>query len=475
MTRQPAGPSWVESLADWALAAARRPVPADVLHAATRQTLDSVACAAGAVGEKPARAVREVAAALGGVPEASLLFAGQRSSIGTAVLYNATLVRALDCNDIFFTSSPRGHPSDNLAVALAAAERQHSTGRQYLTALALGYELDWRLQEYLRNGKAGRASWDYVSMGGIVGAAMFALLLGLGPVQFAHALAIAGAQTYTVGQVRAGEISMLKASAGAIVSRTAVLAPLLAQAGMTGPRELLEGEDGVLRALGLDPDPELRAELLRPVEHWHIRDVTIKPYPAIGTSQAAIAATLNLVAEHHPRPQDVARLEVHLPDTPITRRHLADRARNRPTTRESADHSIPFLLAVSLQDGDVGPGQFAGQRWLDAGTVALMDRVTQVADPALSADGRHGYPAVVILETRDGARYTSVMSAAPGSPARPLSDEELSAKLGRLGGARLSGAAAAALAAELLAVDRAADMAVAAAALFAPTPGDLQC
>jgi 2-methylcitrate dehydratase len=475
MTGQPAGASWVESLADWALAAARRPLPPDVLHAAARQTLDSVACAAGAAGEQAARAVRQAAAAPGGVAEASLLFTGQRSSMAAAVLYNATLVRALDCNDIFFTSSPRGHPSDNLAVALAAAERQHSTGRQYLTALAVGYELDWRLQEYLRKGQADRASWDYVSMGGIVGAAMFALLLGLGPVEFAHALAIGGAQTYTVAQVRAGEISMLKAAAGAIVSRTAILAPLLAQAGMTGPRELLEGEDGVLRALGLDPDPELRARLVHPVGHWHIRDVTIKPYPAIGTSQAAIAATLNLVARHHPRPQDVTRLEVHLPDTPITRRHLADPARNRPATRESADHSIPFLLAVSLQDGEVGPGQFAAQRWLDPGTVALMERVTQVADPALTADGRHGYPAVVILETRDGARYTSAVPAAPGSPACPLSDAELGAKLLRLGGARLSDASAAALAAKILTVDRAADMAVVADALREPSQERCKC
>jgi len=462
-------------MASWALQAARGPVPDDVLHAAARATLDSVACAAGAVGEKSARAVREVSAALGGNNEASLLFTGERSSMANAVLYNATLVRALDCNDIFFTTSPRGHPSDNLAVALAAAERQHSTGHQYLTALAVGYELDWRLQEYLRSGVAGSASWDYVSMGGLVGAAMSALLLGLRPAEFAHALAIGGAQTYTVGQVRAGEISMLKASAGAIVSRTAVLAPLLAQAGMTGPGELLEGEDGVVRALGLDPTPELRDLLLRPVEHWHIRDVTIKPYPAIGTSQAVIAATLKLVDEYHPKPADVARLEVHLPDVPIVCRHIADRARNRPATRESADHSIPFLVAVSLQDGDVGPGQFAGERWLEPDTVALMDRVTQIADRTLVPDGRHGYPATVILETRGGARYTSEVPAAPGSPACPLSDDDLTAKLRRLGGAWLPVVRADEMAAELLAIEDAADVAVAAATVLPAKPTKQLC
>jgi 2-methylcitrate dehydratase len=452
----------VESLAGWVLAAARGPVPCEVLHAAARATLDSAACAAGAVGEAPARAVRAASAALGGTPEASLLFTGERSSMATAALYNATLVRALDCNDIFFTTAPRGHPSDNLAVALAAAERQHATGRQYLTALAIGYELDWRLQEYLR----GHSSWDYVSMGGLVGAAMSGLLLGLDQAQLAHALAIGGAQTYTVGQVRAGEISMLKASAGAIVSRTAVLAPLLARAGMTGPAELLEGEDGVLRALGVEPVPGLRELLLGPLDHWHIGDVTVKPYPAIGTGQAAIAATLDVVAAHRPRPRDVARVEVHLPDVPIVRRHIADRARSRPRTRESADHSIPFLLAVSLQDGDVGPAQYAGQRWLAPDTVALMDRVTQVADLPPVPDGRRGYPATVIVETRDGARYTRELPAAPGSPARPLSDEDLTAKLGRLSAAWLPAASAHRLAAELLAIGRVTDMAAAAATMF---------
>ncbi len=450
---------WVESMANWVLTAACGEVPADVLHAAARATLDSVACAAGAVSGEPARAVSDVSAALGGTSEASLLFTGERSSIANAVLYNATLVRALDCNDIFFTTSPRGHPSDNLAVALAAAERQHSSGRQYLTALAVGYELDWRLQEYLRSGTGSCDSWDYVSMGGLVGAAMFAILLGLGPAQFAHALAIGGAQTYTVGQVRAGDISMLKASAGAIVSRTAVLAPLLAQAGMTGPLELFEGEDGVLRALGLNPHPDLKDLLLGPIEQWHIRDVTIKPYPAIGTSQAAIAATLNLFVEHRPEPRDVARVEVRLPDVPIVRKHMADRARSRPSTRESADHSIPFLVAVSLRDGDVGPGQFVGERWLDPDTIALMGRVTQVPDPMLVPDCRHGYPAMVSIEMRDGTRYTSQVLAAPGSPVNPLSDADLTAKLQRLGGAWLPGARADKLTAELLAIERAADVA----------------
>lgn len=464
--RQPGGASWVESLAGWALAAGRGPVPGDVLHAAARATLDGVACAAGAIGEASARAAAEVAAGLGGTAEASLLFTGERSSMATAALYNATLVRALDCNDIFFTTAPRGHPSDNLAVAMAAAERQHSTGGQYLTALAIGYELDWRLQEYVRGGAPRHSSWDYVSMGGLVSAAISALLLGLSRHRLADALAIGGAQTYTVGQVRGGELSMLKASAGAIVSHTGVLATLLARAGMTGPQQLLEGEDGVLNALGVQPTPELRELLLGPLEPWHIHDVTIKPYPAIGTSQAAIAATLDLVAEHHPRPEDVARFEVHLPDVPIVRRHIADQARSRPRTKETADHSIPFLMAVSVLDGDLGPAQYAGERWLAPDTVALMDRVTQAADLPPVSDGRRGYPAAVIIETRDGARYTRDLPAAPGSPACPLSDDDLAAKLRRLGSAWLPATGADRLAAELLDIGSVADMAAAAATLF---------
>lgn len=426
--------TWLQSIADWL--SDSQDVPEAVLHAAERTTLDTLACAFGAYDHPAAQVVMRVVHSITATGDASLIGLAQRTSVLSAVLYNGTLVRALDCNDVFFARGVGGHPSDNIPVALAFAEAQHACGPDYLRAVALGYELYWRMSRLLFASTRGY-EWDHVSTSGLVAAAIAGLLRRLDPATLAQALAIGGAQSYALSELRAGELSMIKAAANGIVAQNGALGALLAAEGMSGPPELLEGRRGLLSALGIEPTESVRVALAGPIARWHILDVATKPYPAIGTSQGVLAATLAIVGEHAVHPADVDRVEVRLPDLPITREHLAETSRRTPRTRDTADHSIPFLVAVALEDGAVGPGQFTDGRWLQPSTGELMSRVHVEADASLNEFTEDGFPARVTLRTRRGETWTQDMTQVPGSARRPLSDEGLIEKFNRLAGQRI--------------------------------------
>jgi 2-methylcitrate dehydratase len=450
--------SWAGTVAEWLCTTHAERLTPEVCRAASRATFDTVACALGAVDEPPSQVVYRVVRSLGGTAESSLINVAAQTSVLHAVLYNGTLIRALDCNDVFFKNGVMGHPSDNIAVALAFAERQHASAREYLSAVALGYELYWRLQTNVFERGAGYG-WDHVSVSGLVAAAMAGLLLRLDDEQLTHALAIGGAQVYSLSELRSGEISMMKAAANAITAHTGALGALLAAEGMTGPDALFEGSQGLMAALGKQPDREIVATVTAPVERWHIMDVSIKQYPAIGTSQSAISAVLELVREYQLRPEDVARVDVGLPDLPITRAQIADAARLDPRTRETADHSLPFLVAIAIEEGDVGPYQFRDGRWLDPGIRGLMARVTLQTDDRLNTYASDGYPATVTVHTRSGQIRHRDMLHVPGSVRNQLSDDDLGQKLRRLAGERISEERQLELSSRLLHLEAEGDMA----------------
>ena len=354
--------SWTRTLAEWLCTTHAERLMPEVSRAASRATFDSVACALGAVDEPPStnRAPR------GAVPERDPRELAHRrraqTSVLHAILYNGTLIRALDCNDVFFKNGVMGHPSDNIAVALAFAEREHASARDYLSAVTLGYELYWRLQTNVFKKGAGYG-WDHVSVSGLVAAAMAGLLLRLNDERLAHALAIGGAQVYSLSELRSGEISMMKAAANSMTAHTGALGALLAAEGMTGPDALFEGSQGLMVALGKQPDQDIESALTAPVERWHIMDVSIKQYPAIGTSQSAISAVLDLVREYQLRPEDVAecilayrtfRLHAHRSRMPHV--WIRVRARRRITACLSSSRSPSRKATLALTGSGMDDG-----------------------------------------------------------------------------------------------------------------------
>lgn len=431
-------------LAESLRAAFISPVPDDVLERAAIQLFDAIACAAGAFDSEPVRIAREATGG-SGPAEASVFFTGTRVNVLDAILCNGTAVRFLDYNDAFIGAGPGGHPSDNLVAAVAVGEQRGCTGRDILAAAALGYELFWRFRQTVYRGTHEGEPWDGVSVSAVVSAAIAGLLMNLDTSRLANALAVGLAKGYALKQLRRGSISMIKASANALVARDGVLAARLAELGMTGPPEIIEGHSGVLRAFGIADEPSARSALTA-APTWAIHRVSIKAYPAIATSQAAIDAALR-IAEKHDLTSGIRHVEVRMPDSKATREHMEIEQRQRPDSRESADHSLPFLVAAALQDGQLSLPQFTDERWHRPDTTALMRRIQVVPDPGLVTDKQSNCPAVVTVELQDGTIATEAVLEVPGSPSAPWGFADVERKLAGVDRAGLPAAQRAALAA----------------------------
>jgi 2-methylcitrate dehydratase len=421
--------SWIGQIASTMLDAFRGPVPEAVLERAAVQVFDSFACAAGAIDAHPVRGVRNAIRG-SGPADATLLFTGQHASIPDAVLANGTAVRYLDLNDAFIGSGPGGHPSDNIPVALAVAERENSSGRDTLAAIALGYDLYARFRGLIYAETTSATEWDGTSVSGIVSALIAGLLLGLDSTRLTNALAIGAAKGYGLKQVRRGSISSMKACGNALVAREGTMAALLAAEGITGPGQVIEGRSGLLKAFGIEATEDLRAELIAQPA-WAIRGISNKLYPAIATSQAAIDASVRITRTEGFRVEDIASIVVRLPDSKATREHLEIKQRQWPDSRESADHSISFLVAVALEDGQMTHEQFEHERWLRPSTLALMERLHVEPDAGLAARAGSCYPAIVEVMTIAGKVIRAEVDPTPGSPELPLGLAEVAEKFAR--------------------------------------------
>lgn len=430
--------TWISQIAGFVRSAYESEIPEVALERATLQLLDSLACAAGAVPFGPPGIIRDAVHArrAPGAAECTLFFEGSKALIEDAILYNGSLVRYLDCNDGFLQGGPGGHPSDNIPVAIAFAEKVGADGPSLLRSIAVGYELFWRLRKgILRSGL--EAGLDGVSVSSVVGAAIGGCLMGLGRSQMIEALAIGACQGYALPEIRMGKISMIKAAANAMVARGAVLALELAQRGMTGPEQIFEGAGGLLPLVGIEPSEALLASLVEPVNTWKIVQVSVKPYPAIGTSQSAISAALRLRSEEGLQADAISKIVIRLPDNRGGRRQLEPEAR-RPTSRESADHSVPFVVALALAQGRVAPSDFGRERKSGDEVTRLLDVVEVVLDRELAAKATQSVPAGVEVQLRDGTVLERTVVATPGSPLAPWGMEELLGKLRALSEGQLS-------------------------------------
>jgi 2-methylcitrate dehydratase len=388
------------------------------------RVLDSLGVALGALDAEPVAMVREHVEVFGGAPLCTLI-GGGKSAPDRAALYNGALVRYLDFNDSYLAPGETCHPSDNLAPVLAAAEYAHAGGRTLLTALAVAYQVQNRLSDVAPVRAKG---FDHTTQGAYAVAAGVSRALGLDARHTANAMAIAGTSLNALRVTRSGELSHWKGLAYPATAFAATNAAFLAMRGVTGPREVFEGNKGFIDAIAGPFEIDWSREDLESV-----RRTILKRYDAEIHSQSAIEALLELRAEHGLQGADVERIELDTFQVAFDIIGGGEEGdKHQVRSKEEADHSLPYLLSVALLDGQVLPEQYLPERIVADDVQQLLRRVEVRPDPELSRRFPNQHSARLRLHLHDGRTLEREKHDYEGFHTRPMSWDAVAAKFNRL-------------------------------------------
>ena len=412
-------------MAEFAVNLKYEDLPSRAVHEAKRFLLDSMGCALAAArsGNEDMQAMFRFTEKLGGAPEATVIGTGHRTNAPNAALMNCLLTRALDYNDIYWKNDP-SHPSDIIGAALAAAEAMGKTGRDALVAIVIAYELGMRWCHAAEPG-VREVGWHHATLTQFVSPLVAGKLYDLNVGQMVAAVGISGSSHFTLGGVVAGHLTNMKNTADPLAAQAGVFAALMAREGYTGPVEVIEGKEGlveVLRNVTWRTD-----ELLKGLgETFLITDCGYKAFSTEALTHQPISAALNVCRAHQIAAEDVAAVLVET--TTRGADILSDPSKYQPTTKETADHSLPYVVAAAIADGYVLPQSFTEEKLRDPRLWALLPKIKVVADPEIDRLFPKVKRARVTITTARGATHTAQTDVAKGDPADPLTDAEIVAK-----------------------------------------------
>jgi 2-methylcitrate dehydratase len=373
-------------------------ISAEAVQQLKIHTLDAIGCALGAMDAAPLKALHAHLDDLGGNPLASLIGGGKTSPI-LAAFYNSTLERYLDFMDSFIAKHETCHPADNVMSVLAATEYSKRTGKDFLTALAVAYQVQCRLSEVA---PARPKGFDHTVQGAYAVAAGVAKALGLDEAGVSNALAISGASYEGLRVTRSGNLSNWKGLAYPNIAYGATDAAFLAMRGITGPMEVFEGKGGLMDAITgkfeLDWSKENAEMVLK---------TNIKKYNAEFHAQTAMEATLDLREQEHINAAEIKSVSLAIFDVAYNIIGGGnDGNKQHVKTKEEADHSLPYMVAVALLDGAVTPAQYEAKRILKQDVQDLMQKVTIVSDKAMSERFPAEMPCRLEIELNSGRKLT---------------------------------------------------------------------
>jgi 2-methylcitrate dehydratase len=343
----------------------------DLSEAARRElkirVLDAIGCALGALGGPPLRLIREQIDDFGAAAHCTLI-GGGATAPDRAALYNTALIRYLDFSDAYLAPGETCHPSDSLGAVLAAAEYASGSGRDLLTALAVAYQVQCRLSDVAPVRARG---FDHTTLGSFAVAAGVSRALRMDQEKAANALAICGSSFNALRATRTGALSHWKGLASANTAFGCTHAAFLAFRGITGPLEVFEGNKGFMDAISGRFEIDWSREDLERVTR-----TVIKRYNAEIHSQSAIEGILELQQAHSFTAADVAGIEIDI--FPVAYHIIGggeEGSKVRVRNKEEADHSLPYLMAVALLDGQVLPEQYHPERIRRPDVQGLLGKV----------------------------------------------------------------------------------------------------
>ena len=414
------------TMSRWAAALQFRNIAPEAVYQAKRFLLDSLGCALGGYGQHDVKIALEVLNEIAGSGPATVIGTGQRIDPVSASLANALMIRCMDYNDIYWKQDP-SHPSDIFPAAIAACEREGSDGKELIVGLVLGHEFEMRLCEAAFPGIRERG-WHHATLTAFVSPIVAGRALHLTGEQIQHAVGISASRHCTLGAVTAGKLTMMKNTVDPMATQSGVFAALLAEKGYSGPEHVIDGKEGLAHVF----KPEWKLNLLTDGlgDSWRITQCGMKAFPTEALTHTPISAVLDLVKTNDLRPEQVEKIQIR--SLARAADILSDPSKYDPQTKETADHSLPYVIAAALVDRQVTPVQFTMQKIMDSKIREQLCKVEVVADPEIEKVFPALQRVIVQIHTRGGRSYRKQLDFPKGDPRNPLTDAEIEEKFAAL-------------------------------------------
>lgn len=396
------------------------------LRAAKRCLIDAVGCAVGAQRTDVIAKLRVVASTATSTRPAALIGGGAPTTPDMAAFVNGSAIRCLDFNDDYFGTEHTNahgdtgpHPSDNLGGVLAAAQIAGASGADTLLGIAIAYEVCGQLvDEVVLRGNG----WDHPTFHSIATSAAASRMLGLDAARTADAVRLAVVPNICLYETRVGAISNWKGLAGPNGSRNGLFAALLAEAGITGPELAFEGPRGFMTQLrhsfALGEFGDTRGD-------YRVESTYFKHLPLRYEMQLPVQLALQL--REQVEPTEITRWRVFMERKSVTQRSH-EPALWKPDSRETADHSGPYLIAAALVDGEISEDTFAPARFQDPALLAVTDTVELIEDVSYTEAFPWRMACRFEVDLRSGETIEVSGDYPKGHPRDPLTDDELTDK-----------------------------------------------
>jgi 2-methylcitrate dehydratase PrpD len=407
-------------------------IPQDAVEATKREILDILGVAVGGSAKPGVRELREIVAEWGGKEESTVLCYGDKVPAPNAAQVNATMAHALDYDD---THEPAGlHPAVVIVpTCLALAERRGKfSGQEFITAVALGSDMVCRLGLAIRLGissspgtEGGMGGWHLTTVNGFLAAAGTAgRILGLDEEGILNALGIAYHQCSGSG-TGVEEGALTKRMGPGFATRAGIVSALMAEKGITGPKNSLEARGGFLQVY-YQGNYDARALTADLGKHFEGADVAIKPYPCCRGVHFHIDAALALLNKHKIKAEDVQEVTIYAPE-----RHgflcLPQEAKIYPRNIVDSQFSIPWGVAVAIARGRATIEDFTEEAIKSRDILEVCHKIKLEMDPGL--DRWDTIPGgIVKIKTKSGEEYSERVDDALGSPQRPLTASDSARK-----------------------------------------------
>lgn len=369
-------------------------LPVDLYDIARDIFVDTMSCALAAVDCPGAQAARMYPAAPTSGHGGVVIGDNRAFTTDIAAFCNTSMIRYLDYNDTF----ARGHPSDIIGALVAVSEEAGTSGRDLLFAIVVAYEIYERISRHMQGSAVKRLSLDQGFAVRVAAAAAIAKMLRLPPGKVRHAISGATTMGTPLRASRAGNLSHYKGVATAISSKDAIFAVRLADAGITAPEAPFEGRHGAVELV----DGRFGPMAIESFDNWAIRKFGLKYFPATANCQVGVWAALelrNVVA-----PGDIESIELRTSEF-LRHESGSEPAKWKPTTRETADHSLPYIFARALLDGRIDIHSYDTNQISDPRAASIMERTSVVVDPAIESRWPGTLEIGVIAIDRQGVVY----------------------------------------------------------------------